>query len=123
MSRSPTPPSDWDSLPLVNRHAAGLAIGSEEIWVAFPPDRDARPVRQFGTFTPDLHTLADWLLSCHITTVALESTGVYWIPIYEILQARGIEVQVVNARHLKNVPSRKSDWLDCQWLQRLHTFG
>jgi len=100
-----------------------LDIGAEEIWACVPADRDARPVRAFGTFTPDLHALADWLAQCQVTTVAMESTGVYWIPIYEILEARGFAVSLVNARHLKNVPGRKSDVPDCQWLQQLHRSG
>lgn len=112
-----------DSFPLVHPHAAGLDIGSEEIWACVPADRDPRPVRPFGTFTPDLYALADWLAACRIETVAMESTGVYWIPIYEILEARGLQPQVVNARHLKHVPGRKTDEQDCQWIQRLHTFG
>ena len=116
-------PVSLESLPLVNRQAAGLDIGSSEIWVAVPPASDPQPVRAFGTFTPDLHALADWLSACGVTTVAMESTGVYWLPIYEILAARGLEVYLVNARHLKNVPGRKSDVQDCQWIQRLHSFG
>jgi transposase len=104
-------------------HAAGLDIGSAEIWAAVPPDHAPESVRPFGTFTPDLNALADWLHACGITTVAMESTGVYWIPVYEILEARGFEVYLVNARHLKNVPGRKTDVLDCQWIQQLHGFG
>lgn len=111
------------TLPILNVNAAGLDIGSAEIWVAVPADRDPQPVRAFGTFTPDLHALAAWLKQCHIETVALESPGVYWIPVYEILDAQGIHVFVVNARHVKNVPGRKTDEKDCQWLQRLHTYG
>ena len=80
-------------------------------------------MRKFGTFTPDLHALADWLTACGVDTVAMESTGVYWIPVYEILEARGFAVYVVNARHVKNVPGRKSDIQDCQWLQGLHGVG
>jgi transposase len=114
------PPSNWVN---VNPDAAGLDIGSEEIWACVPADRDVQPVQCFGTYTPDLDALAEWLVHCRITTVALESTGVYWIPIYEILEARGLQVQVVNARHLKHVPGRKSDVQDCQWIQRLHTVG
>ena len=106
-----------------NPAAAGLDIGAAEIWACVPADRDAQPVRAFGTFTPDLHALADWLAQCQVTTVAMESTGVYWIPIYEILEARGVEVSLVNARHLKNVPGRKSDVQDCQWPQQLHSYG
>jgi transposase len=112
-----------DLHPHVNPHAAGLDIGSEEIWVCVPEDRDAEPVRPFGTFTPDLYALADWLATCRIATVAMESTGVYWIPVYEILEARGFQVHLVNARHLKHVPGRKTDVKDCQWIQYLHTCG
>jgi hypothetical protein len=111
------------ALPTLNPNAAGLDIGSAEIWAAVPADRDAEPVRPFGTFTPDLNTLADWLQACGITTVAMESTGVYWIPIFELLEARGFQVFLVNARHLKNVPGRKTDVLDCQWIQYLHSVG
>jgi transposase len=100
-----------------------LDIGSEEIWACVPEDRDAEPVRSFGTFTPDLYALADWLAACRIETVAMESTGVYWIPVYEILEARGFRVHLVNARHLKHVPGRKSDVKDCRWIQYLHTCG
>jgi transposase len=113
----------WEALPPINLHAAGLDIGSDEIWACVPANRDSEPVRRFGTFTPDLHRLADWLQACGIQTVAMESTGVYWIPIYEILEARGFEACLVNARHVKNVPGRKQDWTDCEWIQRLHTFG
>jgi transposase len=118
-----TPSATEQSLPMLNVNAAGLDIGSAEIWVAVPADRDRQPVRVFGTFTPDLQALAVWLRQCHIETVALESTGVYWIPVYDILEAQGIQVSVVNARHVKNVPGRKTDEKDCQWLQRLHTYG
>jgi transposase len=107
----------------VNPHAAGLDIDREEIWACVPEDRDAQPVRSFGTFTPDLCVLAEWRASCRIDTVAMESTGVYWIPICEVLEARGFRVHLVNARHLKHVPGRKSDIKDCQWLQPWHTCG
>ena len=80
-------------------------------------------MRKFGTFTPDLEQLADWLKACGLETVAMESTGVYWIPIFELLEARGFKVHLVNAQHLKNVPGRKSDVQDCQWIQQLHGFG
>jgi transposase len=113
----------WEAMPVINPNAAGLDIGSEEIWACVPANRAEQPVRKFGTYTPDLYALADWLQSCGIETVAMESTGVYWIPIYEILEARGVEVYLVNARHLKHVPGRKSDWQDCQWIQRLHSLG
>jgi transposase len=92
-------------------------------YVAVPADRDPEPVRCFKTFTDDLHRLADWLVACDVKTVAMEATGVYWIPIYEILEARGLEVLLVNARHVKNVPGRKSDVSDCEWLRELHSVG
>jgi transposase len=110
-------------MPLVNLNAAGLDIGASEIWACVPGDRDAQAVRQFGTFTPDLHDMAGWLVRCGIDTVAMESTGVYWIPAYEILEECGLRVYLVNARHVKNVPGRKSDVQDCQWIQRLHSCG
>ena len=108
---------------IMNANAAGLDIGSREIWASVPVSQAEPSVRVFGTFTPDLYQLADWLVACHVETVAMESTGVYWIPIFEILEARGLKVYLVHARYLKNVPGRKSDYLDCQWIQRLHTLG
>ena len=123
MPRRPSQSPHSDARPCVHPHAAGLDIGSEEIWACVPEDRDAQPVRSFGTFTPDLLALAEWLVSCRIDTVAMESTGVYWIPVYEILEARGFKVYLVNAHHLKHVPGRKSDSKDCQWIQYLHTCG
>jgi transposase len=110
-------------LEKIHLNAAGIDIGSESHWVAVPEDRDDQPVRQFKSFTHELIELADWLEACGIETVAMESTGVYWIPLYEILEERGIEVFLVNARHVKGVPGRKTDILDCQWIQQLHTFG
>ncbi|MFA4837769.1 MAG: IS110 family transposase [Dehalococcoidia bacterium] len=112
-----------DTISLMHANAAGLDIGSEEIWACIPADRDIEPVRKFGTYTPDLHALAHWLKRCRIKTVAMESTGVYWIPVYEILEAEGFRVYLVNARHLKHVPGRKSDVEDCQWVQQLHSYG
>ena len=109
--------------PALRPNAAGIDVGSAELYVAVPLDSDPEPVRKFATFTEDLHALADWLIACRIETVALESTGVYWIPIFQILEARGIEVCLVNARHVKNVPGRKTDVSDCQWLQYLHSVG
>ena len=114
---------DLDALEQINLNAAGIDIGAEEIYVAVPKGRDEETVRVFPTFTADLHQLADWLEACGIETVAMESTGIYWIPLYEILEARGFDVNLVNARHVKNVSGRKSDVLDCQWLQQLHTYG
>jgi transposase len=107
----------------VNPNAAGIDCGSETHYVAVPPDRDATPVRAFSTFTTDLQRLADWLTACGVTSVAMESTGVYWIPLYELLEGRGFDVVLVNAQHVKNVPGRKSDVVDCQWLQELHSVG
>jgi transposase len=123
MGREKSSASNWEGLKVIHPNAAGLDIGSAEIWAAVMPGRNAEPVRKFGTFTPDLNALADWLTTCGVDTVAMESTGVYWIPVYEILEARGFQVQVVNARHVKNVPGRKSDIQDCQWLQGLHSVG
>jgi transposase len=110
-------------LAAVHPDAAGIDVGSRSHFVAVPPDRDERPVREFGAFTGDLYALADWLTECRITTVALESTGVYWIPLFEILEQHGLEVLLVDARRLKTVPGRKTDVLDCEWLQQLHTYG
>jgi transposase len=107
----------------LNTFAAGIDIGSRSHFVAIPEGIDEPSVREFSTFTDDLERLADWLVVCGITTVAMESTGIYWIPVFEILENRGLEVKLVNARHVKNVPGRKSDVLDCQWLQQLHTYG
>jgi transposase len=114
---------DLDALEQINLNAAGVDVGAEEIFVAIPKGRDEETVRSFPTFTADLERLADWLAACDIETVAMESTGVYWIPLYEILESHGFEVCLVNARHLKNVDGRKTDVLDCQWIQQLHTYG
>lgn len=103
--------------------SAGIDIGATELFVAVPPDRAEESVRAFGAFTEDLQALAEWLTACRIKTVVMESTGVYWIPVFQILETRGFEVCLVNARHVKNVPGRKTDVLDCQWLQYLHSVG
>jgi transposase len=110
-------------LQQINLFAAGIDVGSRSHFVAVPADLTAEPVREFAGFTGDLHRLADWLVELGIQTVAMESTGVYWIPLYEILEARGLEVVLVDARHVRHVPGRKSDVLDCQWLQQLHSYG
>jgi transposase len=104
-------------------NAAGIDIGATEVFVAVPADRDTESVRSFPTFTQDLYELADWLQRCRVDTVAMESTSVYWIPLFQILEARGIEVHLVNAQQVHHVPGRKSDVLDCQWLQYLHSVG
>jgi transposase len=110
-------------LSLTHPNAAGVDIGSAAHWVAVARHKSEEPVREFASFTADLMALADWLQSCGVDTVAMESTGVYWIPLYELLARRGFEVILVNARHVKNVSGRKSDVLDCQWLQQLHSYG
>jgi transposase len=110
-------------MPQLNAHAAGIDVGASAHYVAVPADRAEQPVRSFGAFTEDLHALAKWLRECGVTTVAMESTGVYWIPLYQILESSGFTVKLVNARHVKHVPGRKSDVQDCQWLQQLESFG
>ncbi len=116
-------PQSRQALSLTHPNAAGIDIGSAAHFVAVPPDRDDEPVREFPSFTADLERLAEWLTECGVDTVAMESTGVYWIPLYELLDARGLTVLLVNARHVKNVSGRKSDVLDCQWLQQLMSYG
>ena len=103
--------------------AAGIDVGANEIWVAVAPDRSEKPIRRFGAFTQELKAIVQWLRDCGIRTVAMESTGVYWIPLYQLLADAGLKVCLVNARHVKNVPGRKSDVGDCQWLQYLHSVG
>ena len=115
--------SENPGLEVVHPHAAGIDVGNGTHYVAVRPDRDPQPVRRFECFTADLHRLADWLRSCGVKTVAMQSTGVYWIPIYEILEERGFEVYLVNARHTRNLPGRKSDVQESQWLLKLHTYG
>jgi transposase len=114
---------DWKALDVVHPDAAGIDIGGSEHWVAISPERDEQPVRCFECFTADLEQMADWLLSRGVRSVAMQSTGVYWMPVFEILQQRGMEVYLVNARHTKNLPGRKSDIAECQWVLKLHTFG
>jgi transposase len=107
----------------VHPAAAAIDVGAAVHVAAVGPDRDKEPVRTFRTFTDDLHRLADWFAQCGIRTIVMESTGVYWIPVFEILEQRGFEVMVVNARDAKHVPGRKTDVSDAQWLQRLHEYG
>jgi transposase len=115
--------SEDPGLEVVHPHAAGIDVGNSAHYVAVRPERDPEPVRRFECFTADLHRLANWLKSCRVKTVAMQSTGVYWIPLYEILEEHGFEVYLVNARHTKNLPGRKSDVQESQWLLKLHTYG
>lgn len=112
-------------LEQLNINAAGIDIGAEFHYVAVPNGRDpeGQDVRHFATFTADLHQLSDWLRQCNIETVAMESTGIYWIPLFELLDSQGFDVRLVNPRNIKNAPGRKTDVLDCQWIQQLHTYG
>jgi transposase len=122
-SRAAAPKVDWKALDVVHPDAAGIDIGGSEHWVAISPDKDDEPVRCFECFTADLERMAEWLTARGVRSVAMQSTGVYWMPVFEILQQRGMEVYLVNARHTKNLPGRKSDIAECQWLLKLHTFG
>jgi len=110
-------------LAIVHSNAGGIDVGNESHFVAVPPDRDANPVQEFGCWTADLKRMAAWLNACRIDTVAMQATGVYSIPLYDILTGHGIGVVLVNAQHTKNVPGRKSDVQECQWLMKLHTYG
>ena len=110
-------------LEVVHAQAAGIDVGNSAHYVAVRPDRDPQPVRRFECFTADLHRLANWLQSCGVQTVALQSTGVYWSPLYDILEERGFQVYLVNARNTKNLPGRKSDVQESEWLLKLHTYG
>jgi transposase len=115
--------SSSSSLPVLFPDTAGIDIGSKSHFVAVPSERDCNPVREFSTFTADLHQMVKWLKECNIKTIIMESTGVYWIPTFELLESSGFDVKLVNARHVKNVSAHKTDVLDCQWLQQLGTFG
>src|SRR5215813_5556552 len=123
MPRRRPKPCRADALPGVTPHAAGLDLGSDEIWACVPEDREAQLVHPFGTFTPDLSVRAEWLAACRLDTVAMASTGGYGIPVDEMLEARGFKVYLVNARHLKHVPGRQSSVKDCQWMQSWHRCG
>jgi len=114
---------DWKALEIVHPDAAGIDVGGSEHWVAVNPERDAEPVRQFGCFTAELREMAEWLVEKGVRSVAMQSTGVYWMPVLEMLEQHGLEVYLVNARHTKNLPGRKSDIQECQWLLKLHAFG
>lgn len=123
MPTSSTASHSSPTLAVLHPNAAGLDIGAREIWVAVPADRDLEPVRCFGTVTQDLEKLVAWLVQCGIDRVALESTGVYWIPVFELIEQAGIAAALIEPRQLKRVPGRKSDILDCQWIQQMHSFG
>ena len=112
-----------EGLSQLNLNAAGIDVGATSHYVAVPADRAEQPVREFEAFTADLYRLADWLAQCRVETVVMESTGVHWIPLFAVLEERGFEVMLVDPRRIKNVPGRKTDVLDCQWLQQLHTYG
>ena len=115
--------NDKQKLEIMNPDAAGIDIGSREHYVCVPIGRDKEVVKKFSAFTRDLKEMADWLKKCGVKTIVMESTGVYWIPVFQILESNGFEVKLVNARYVKNVPGRKTDVQDCQWLQRLHSYG
>lgn len=117
----PSKPQATSHLEPIKPNASGIEIGSQTHWVCVPAERATPNVRSFGSFTADLYALADWLQECKIETVAMESTGVYPIALFQILETRGLEVKLVNAHHVKTLPGRKSDVLDCQWLQQLHS--
>ena len=110
-------------LVIVNPNAAGIDVGNESHFVAVPPDRDENPVREFGSWTESLHRTCEWLLGCGIDTVVMQATGVYWMALYDLLESRGLRVVLCNAQHTKNLPGRKSDVQECQWLMKLHTYG
>ena len=110
-------------LNVINPHTAGIDLGSREHWVCVPAESTTNNIRPFGCTTPDLLALANWLAECGVTSVAMESTGVDWIPLFQILSERKLQVFLVNAKSVKTVPGRKSDVQDCQWLQQLHSYG
>jgi transposase len=123
MPRKTGKPKSDRAMSMVHPNAAAIDVGATLLMAAVRADRTPEPVRSFGTFTTDLHRLVDWFAECGVKTVAMESTSVYWIPIYEMLDARGFAVFLVNARDAKHVPGRKTDVSDAQWLQRLHSYG
>ena len=111
-------------LHLLYANATGIDVEEAKHWIAVPPDRGAQPVHRFGSFSAEVHELANWLISCGVTTVSMESTGIYWIALFELLESRGLAVVLIDPRQAKRAPGRpKTDVLDCQWLQPLHTYG
>lgn len=115
--------SPSNDLLIIQKNACGIDVGAESIFVCVPRDRDSTPIREFTAFTADLRAMAEWLKQCGVTTVAMESTGVYWVPVFEVLDEYKFDVKLVNAHHVKNVPGRKTDVSDSEWIQRLHSFG
>src|ERR1700733_15035915 len=109
-------------LTIVHPNAGGIDVGNESHFVAVPSDRDTNPGREFGCWTAALSQMAEWLKSCRIDTVAMQATGVYWIALYDVLEQHGIRVVLVNAHHTKNVPGRKTDGQECQWLMNEDEF-
>lgn len=114
---------DASSIKVINPNSAGIDIGSSSHFVAIPAGRDKETVREFGCYTPDIEEMIKWLKKCSIQTIVMESTGSYWIPVFEMLERAGFEVNLVDAHHVKNIRGRKSDVIDCQWLQQLHAHG
>ena len=121
--RIPKPGSASPAFPLVNPNAAGIDLGSRKHFVAVPEDQDTQPVREFGCYTAQLEDMASWLKGCGIETIAMEATGVYWVPVFEILESHGFEVLLVDALQVKNLTGRKTDAVDCQWIRHLHSYG
>jgi transposase len=115
--------SDDPGLSIIHPNAGGIDVGNESHFVAVPGDRDPQPVQEFGCWTADLKRMAEWLQACGVDTAAVQATGVYWIALYDILEQHGIRVVLANAQHTKNVPGRKTDVQECQWLMKLHTYG
>ena len=115
--------SDDPGLEIIHSHAAGIDVGNESHYVAVTPGRDPEPVREFGSWTADLAKMAEWLKSCGVTHVVMQSTGVYWIAVYDVLEKDGFQVCLANARETKNLPGRKTDVQESQWLLKLHTYG
>ncbi len=122
-TKAKTKPEATKAIREQEPNAAGIDLGAEEIWVAVAAEGDQNSVRRFEAFTQDLKAIVQWLVDCGVQSVAMEATGVYWIPLYQLLEDAGLKVCLVNARHVKNVPGRKSDVRDCQWLQYLHSVG
>lgn len=115
--------STQSSIKIINPDSAGIDIGASSHFVAVPPGRDKETVREFKCYTPDIKKMIEWLKHCKVKTIVMESTGSYWIPVFEMLEQEGFKVNLVDAHHVKNIRGRKSDVIDCQWLQQLHAHG